>query len=400
MNRFWSQPACWLLAMALTGPGLACANDDPAGELKFERVVIDEDFSGAYQVEVADVNGDGKPDIVAVGGGICAWYENPGWKKRVITGPDRTADIITSVTADLEGKGKPIVAIGHDFAMENPKRGKLLWAAASAGGMGTWLTSPLGKIPSIHRLRAGDFDGDGRQELVVAPIFGAACHPPTETADPAEVVLRRAPRGLVGPWTGEAVGRDQVLHAIDVLDLDGDGRDDLLTAGNSGVIWHKREASGTWSSKVLVTGIAGTAPNRGASEVHVGKRAAGGRFLATIEPWHGSKVVVYPGLEGGAPTQFKTPIVLDDTLDVGHALWVADVDGDGTDEVFAGHRGKDARVSVYRFNGSDWTRTVIDREITAQDLRGGDLNGDGTPDIVAVGGASHNVVWYRPIRGH
>ena len=90
--------------------------------------------------------------------------------------------------------------------------------------------------------------------------------------------------------------------------------------------------------------------------------------------------------------------MIDDTLDQGHALWTADVDGDGTDEIFAGHRGKDARVSVYRFDGNAWTRTVIDRQITAQDLRGGDLNGDGIPDIVAVGGASHNVVWYRPIR--
>ena len=38
------------------------------------------------------------------------------------------------------------------------------------------------------------------------------------------------------------------------------------------------------------------------------------------------------------------------------------------------------------------------REIAAQDLRGGDLDGDGTPDVVAVGGATHNVVWYRPRR--
>ena len=42
-----------------------------------------------------------------------------------------------------------------------------------------------------------------------------------------------------------------------------------------------------------------------------------------------------------------------------------------------------------------WKKTVLDRDIAAQDLRGGDLDGDGTPDVVAVGGSTHNVVWYR-----
>ncbi len=52
---------------------------------------------------------------------------------------------------------------------------------------------------------------------------------------------------------------------------------------------------------------------------------------------------------------------------------------------------------MYDFNRADqkWKKTVIDRDIAAQDLRGADLDGDGTPDVVAVGGSTHNVVWYR-----
>ncbi len=100
----------------------------------------------------------------------------------------------------------------------------------------------------------------------------------------------------------------------------------------------------------------------------------------------------------GRLEHFAPRVVLDDTLSDGHALWVADVDKDGNDEVFAGHRGKGARVSVYRFDGKTWARTILDPNLTAQDLRGGDIDGDGTPDIVAIGGRSHNIVWFRPVR--
>src|SRR6478735_8938543 len=96
----------------------------PAGDLKFERVVLDPDFPGAYQVEVADVNGDGKPDVVAVGGGTCAWYQNPTWKKRIVTGPKQTPGVISSATADLNGDGKAEIAIGYEFAMNEPRKGK------------------------------------------------------------------------------------------------------------------------------------------------------------------------------------------------------------------------------------------------------------------------------------
>ena len=150
----------------------------------------------------------------------------------------------------------------------------------------------------------------------------------------------------------------------------------------------------------MIPGAPGSAPKRGSSEVHLGKLADGRLFLATIDPWHGTEVAVCVGRRSPASSsgKFGPRTVIDDTLDDGHALWVADVDGDGNDEVFAGHRGKDARVSVYRFDGKTWARTVLDPNLAAQDLRGGDIDGDGTPDVVAIGGKSHNVVWFRPVR--
>src|SRR5262249_27539431 len=74
-------------SLLICSPCLAARSEETP---RFERHVIDPDFPGAYQVEVADVDGDGKPDIVAVGGGTCAWYQNPSWKKRVVTGPKQT----------------------------------------------------------------------------------------------------------------------------------------------------------------------------------------------------------------------------------------------------------------------------------------------------------------------
>src|SRR5277367_6684607 len=100
---------------------------------EFDRIVIDANFPGAYQVEVADVNGDRKPDIVAVGGSACAWYENPTWKKRIVTGSKETPGIISSATADIDGDGRAEIAIAYEFAMNRPTTGKLLLAMQGRG---------------------------------------------------------------------------------------------------------------------------------------------------------------------------------------------------------------------------------------------------------------------------
>lgn len=404
---------CLALSLTIISPA-------SAQNLRVERTVIDTDFPGGYQVEVADVNGDGKPDLIALGGDTCAWYENPSWTKRIVTGPKETPGIISSATADLDGDGKAEIAIGYDFEMNAPTRGKLGIAVQGQGADDPWTFKHIADVPSIHRVRWADLDDDGKRDLVIAPIFGLNAKPPTYDQ---QFTFLQVARGLqADPQTfhPEKIAPARVLHAIDITDPIGHGRSHILTAhheGTSLVFWGKlfrADKAPAWQTGRILTVAGRMRPNgettpgsppgtEAASEIHLGRAADGRRFLATIEPWHGSQVVVYnvavkdqPEFEGGRILdQITDRTVLDDTLHDGHALWVADLDGDGHDEVLAGHRGKDARVSLYRFDGNRWNRTVIDRDITAQDLRGADLDGDGRPEVVSIGGVSKNVVLYR-----
>jgi hypothetical protein len=392
-HRRW--PIALLSCLGALGAGSRLRGAEPRPLPRFERVVIDAEFPGGYQVEVADVNGDGRPDIVGLGGGTCAWFENPSWTKRIVSAPRQTPGIISTATADIDGDGVAEIAIAYDFALDRPDRGKIVLATHGVGTSGPWTLEPIADVGSVHRLRWGDVDGDARLDLVAAPIVGPAAKAPSYDQSPARILaFRAAGRPGRGPWTAEPVGERPLVHAIKLLDLDGDGRAEVLSADNLGVTRFDRGDHGPgWSSRRLATGAPGAAPKRGSSEIQVGRLARGARFLATIDPWHGSEVAVCPA---NGPESFAPRIVLDSTLRDGHALWVADLDGDGDDEIIAGFRGPGTSVLAYDFDGKTWTRTVLDNAIAAQDLRGGDLDGDGTPDFVAIGGKTHNIVWYRP----
>ena len=142
----------------------------------------------------------------------------------------------------------------------------------------------------------------------------------------------------------------------------------------------------------------------GAGEVKVGKLKGNKRFIATVEPMHGNAIVVYtePSIESSGT--LWTRHVLDATLKRGHAVWVADIDRDGSDEVVLGHSDKGTGsltgpgVFVYAAidaTGSKWEKHAIDNGgIATEDLICEDFNGDGWIDIVAGGRATHNVKLY------
>ena len=362
-----------------------------------------------YQVAVADVNGDGRPDILGLSSveSIAAWYENPSWEARLIT--TRTARNISLAPLLEEGNPARGIALATEFALSDSRiGGDIWWAQPPRASEPEWSLRMIGRIPTSHRLRWADLDGDGRLELVDAPLLGYGAEAPNYDVgapltwyEMPEVLLRghvSAGEAEPGAWTSRLIDDSlTVIHGINVMDWDGDGRDEILTASFEGVHLFKASGRGAdlrWTKTRLGEGDQVSRPGRGASEIAVG-RIRGRRFLATIEPWHGEQVVVYfENKQGGLWLRR----VIDDTFRDGHALACADLDGDGDDEIVAGYRGPGTSLYVYTAtdsSGSKWERQALDTDMAAAGVVIADLNGDGRPDVVAIGASTGNLKWYE-----
>jgi hypothetical protein len=362
-----------------------------------------------YQVAVADVDGDGRLDIVALSSeqNIVDWYQNPSWRARsVTTSTQKNISLAPLFRAGYPAQG---LALASGFNLDHPEQGSgdIWWAAPGASLDTEWTVTLIGRVPASHRLRWADLDGDGRLELVDVPIVGAGSRPPDYSV-PAPITWFEMPSTLLtghaegaarqsGNWVPHLIDESLTLvHGVRIMDWNGDGRDEILTASTQGVNLFESRGQGAdlrWSKMLLTPGDQGPGRYHGASEIDVGK-INGQRFLATIEPWHGNEVVVYlSGARG-----FTERHVIDSSFSNGHALACADLDGDGNDEIVAGYRGPGTSLYIYHVTdgrGAAWERETLDTDMAASCVVIADINGDHRLDIVAIGSSTANVKWYE-----
>lgn len=392
----------------------------------FVRHPIDELASG-YQAIMADVDGDGMRDVAALSTAESrvVWYRNPDWERFTVSTVERP---INMAAHDVDGDGDLDLAVAAEFSLGNSTSGGTVqWAEApdDPTSDAEWRLHRIDAVPTSHRLKWGDIDGDGASELLNLPIVGVGASGP-EYEGAVEFKTYEIPSDPTDDWPAEILdeSRLEVAHALAVVDWDDDGADDVLTASFGGVHLF-RPALEDEDRRVVRIGAGKQAPrpDRGSSEVAPGRLGDEGRFVATIEPWHGNQVVVYrPDRAGGAgdpetsgeeagaadeetigedasgarpPWSRK---VVETGFDGGHALVTADFDDDGFDEIVAGYRGEGTSLFIYRYrpDTESWRRIPLDEGgMGTSSLDVGDLDGDGDLDVLAIGSSTDNVVWYE-----
>jgi hypothetical protein len=382
---------------------------------RFEAQEIDSHVGAiCYAVTVADVNGDKKLDVVAVTEDAVVWYENPSWHKEDIIRKASALDNVCIQSHDVDGDGRIDFALGAGWKPPDTKTPSTLqWIGRDQAGH--WQVHPIPfEEPTLHRLRWGDVKGTGTKQLVVVPLQGRGTKGPDwGSGDGVHVLVYDVPeKPAIERWPVEiAESSLHTIHNLQLVDMDGDHRDEIVAASWEGVFLLDRDSRGRWAKTRLGAGNQDARPSKGSSEVKVGRLRGGVPYIATIEPWHGFQVVVYTkdqkSASSSAPGLWSRQVIAE-PLQWGHAVWTANLDDDDDDELIIGQRDPNKAGAagprgpgVFLFDPKPGTsplnferHTIDDGGMACEDALAADLDADGRADIVAGGRATHNVKIY------
>ncbi len=204
---------------------------------RFVPTVLD-DRHGTIHVPVSDIDGDGKPDFVAL---ISQEHEtivaflgrgDGTFRKETIYQAPHPAYGSSGIQlVDLNGDGKIDVLYTNGDVLDSPDFLKPYHGVQWLENRGAFPFThhPLGALPGVHRAVAGDLDGDGRLDVVAVSLLpppdGFA--PRRETHLDSVILLKQSAPGV---FSRHVVERDGCDHVACVAgDIFGDGRVHFMT---------------------------------------------------------------------------------------------------------------------------------------------------------------------------
>jgi len=297
----------------------------------------DNEYSNNFFSFVYDFNKDGWPDYLVYGfpGQDASWFENPKgepgpWKKHEIF---KVVDNESPTWADINGDGIPEII-------------------CSTGGQLGYITIVDGKFHPIspkkdyqrftHGLGVGDVNGDGRMDIMESR--GWYEQPKSLEGDP-EWTFHPAKLGSGGAQ----------MYAYDV---NGDGLPDIITsiqAHGWGLSWFEQQKDGTFKEHVIVGKDEKDNPygvkfsqmhaielvdvdGDGLKDIVTGKRYFAHGSHGDAEPLAAPVLYWFKLVRNKDGSVDWIPHLIDDNSGVGTQVTVADVNGDGFPDVIVGNK--------------------------------------------------------------
>ncbi|ELZ31811.1 hypothetical protein C474_07997 [Halogeometricum pallidum JCM 14848] len=304
------------------------------------------------------------------------WYENPGWERHdVARAPDLS---VGGALGDITGNGSMDLVSG-----QNIRKHDLYWFEQPDDPRGKWTRRLItDDYEKFHDIVVADVDGDGENEVVC-------------TSQRSELIfyydIPEDPRRE--PWPVEnrhIVFEGLNVEGLHVGDIDGDGAAEIVAGAN---VFH-RDGDGTWTREQIAEGWDWT------------------RLVVDDIDGDGDEEIIIT--EGDLPYQEDRPArlgvfdppdweltVVHDDLSNPHSLQVADLNGDGTKDIYVAEmrleEGHTPRQFVF-WNQGDGTfeEEVIVEDIATHEAKLVDLDGDGALDIVGKSYTEEHVdAWFN-----
>jgi len=320
----------------------------------------------------ADVDADGDQDIVIAGRkgppAVTLWRHDAGrWTPEVLE-PDKLRIEAGGAAYDIDGDGDLDVV----FAGDNSSPEIWWWENPHPAAAGRWIRRLINSDgPTKHHdMIFGDFDGDGRDELVAWNQNGHRLVRFAIPADPRST--SQWPATTIFQWTGSAQ-----FEGLAKADVDGDGIPDIIGAGR----WFRHEGDGRFSEHIVDPAMTFT-------------RSAAGQFVEGGRP----ELVFGPGDDTGPLKWYEwrdgawEAHLLEAHMEHSHTLAAGDIDKDGHLDLMVAEMGQwtadrvnnpHARVLV--FYGDDtgrFRKQTVSIGQGVHEAKLGDLDGDGRLDIL------------------